>query len=116
MVCLILVVGREGREQDWPVEGENTSTLISASLPLPPDRRMAGMGRIYHDYSGHSIHLPSSAGAVWLLSKELPWTQYREKTTRRTSLAIIISILGNNLSEHMFSYFFKKFTSKQNYL
>ena len=42
MVWLCLSSGREGSEQDWPVEGSITSTMVNA--PYPPDRMIPDVG------------------------------------------------------------------------
>ena len=69
MVWWDLSSGREGSEQDWPVEGENTSTLVSAPIEYvnPPDRRMAAWGGEYDNITllGHSPPYLLLQGQGW---------------------------------------------------
>ena len=43
MVCLYLSSGSPGSEQDRPVEGTKTSTLVSLSPSPPPEMMIPGM-------------------------------------------------------------------------
>ena len=59
MVCIHLSSGSAGSEQDRPLKGTKTSTLISA--PYPPDRMIPAMEIIIRIL--YQPYLPSVAGA-----------------------------------------------------